>query len=193
LNILFETNARRSSMPPPEEKKSAFGSTHALQHHVRVGPTLFDFFGPSPRVGGELVIEPTRGFTRETCCPAFLGIAVRRLLRTPVSEPASGGRFGAARFCPSSFGQKRQRNGNSEGPAKWVAFKWIAELQILTESVEALMPTQAFKLGGVLAKVHARGGRVALKTVAAKIPAAKSSGGCSRLDDLGNGPWRNRG
>jgi hypothetical protein len=108
-------------------------------------------------------------------------------------SPRQAGVLRAARFCPRSFGQKRQRNGNSEGPAKWVAFKWIAELQILTENVEALMPTQAFEFGGVLAKVHARGGRVAFKTVAAKIPAAKSSGGCSRLDDLGNGPWRNRG
>jgi hypothetical protein len=145
-------------------------------------------------VGGKLVIEPTRGFTRETywrgaswepLSDAYLDLLFR--------SPRQTGILRAARFVPVHVDQKRQCNGTSEGPAKWVAFKWIAELQILTESVEALMPTQAFKLGGVLAKVHARGGRVALKTVAAKIPAAKSSGGCSRLDDLGNGPWRNRG
>jgi hypothetical protein len=46
------------------------------------------------------------------------------------------------------------------------------------------MPTQAFELGGVLAKVHARSERTTLKAVAAKIPAAKSCGRRSRLNNL---------
>jgi hypothetical protein len=40
-------------------------------------------------------------------------------------------------------------------------FKKVSELKVLPEHVEALMPTQTFKLGRMLATVHASGERAA--------------------------------
>ena len=55
----------------------------------------------------------------------------------------------------------------SQHAGKRVAFESVAKLEILTEHVEALVPSQALELGGVHAAVHAGGQRAALEAVAA--------------------------
>ena len=79
-----------------------------------------------------------------------------------------------------------------ENSAERVAFEQVAELEIVAEHVEALVPAEPLEVGGVDAVLHAGGERAAFEAVAAEVAPAEPGGHGAGLDDLADRPGRQR-
>ena len=66
-------------------------------------------------------------------------------------------------------------------------FEQVAEFQILTEHVKALVPAEPLQFCRMDTAIHACGERAAFEAVAAEIASAKTGGHGARLDDLRHG------
>src|SRR5262245_38763046 len=73
-----------------------------------------------------------------------------------------------------------------EHVAQGMSLEQIAELGILAEHVEALVPAEALELGGVGALSHAGGECAAFEAMAAEFQPPEPGGNRARLDDAGD-------